>query len=288
MNKPNLTESEQTQILTDAIVRFIETPSIDDSFLKALPQLTNHYQTIGVQLAELFFSWEAQNVKRTQALICQEKTPPLFSETLKILLFDDNPARLHMLNQQLNQQRDMRVVATFRGAHHAVEMCQRWSPDLVVLDVEMPQNGGILATQQIVEHFGNRIPVVLVSARNFPYGVFQAWVAGAKGYLTRTDGLRNLPDRLRTIYRGDFVMNQEIRDTFLRYMHYWTLLTQKQMAVFALSVEGYSREQMEQELKISPPALRQTLYRIRSVLKLKGSPGDDNDTLIRDHFFGNL
>lgn len=285
MKNHNLSEWEQTQLLMGAITQFIEKHTIDDSFIASFTGLTGNLKKIGEYLMELFFHLEAQKIEQIQKNLKtsslernQETIPRPISKKITILLFDDNQARLHMLKKQLNEQRDMEVLASFESAHLALDACQRWSPNLVVMDMQIPEVDGVKATQKIVTQFP-AITVVLVSEHNGPYAAFQAMVAGAKGYLTKMDGIANLPSRLRAIHNGDFIMNQNIRDIFLSYMHYRLIFTNTQMNVFGRVIEGKTRGQMEKELKMSPEALRQNIYRIGKILGVKAG-----EVGIREYF----
>lgn len=280
MKTHNLSQSEQAQILTNAILHFIETDSMNDSFIKAMSSLTYHYRKIGEQLAELFFHWEAQSVKQAQSPFLEESQSNPLSETITIVLFDDSPTRLRLLEKHLNQQRDMQVLASFESAGRAVEVCQQWLPDLVIMDMQMPKVDGIAATKRMVQHFGETIPVVLITEQIVFYEVLQAMTAGAKGILSKTDGILKLDSRLRSVYRGDFLVSQAIRDVFLRYMGYRFILTNTQMEVFGKILEGKSREQMESQLHMTKEAVRQTIYRIRNIIGVKGTEAE-----IRDYFF---
>lgn len=279
MNHHNFSEEEQTQLLMKAITQFIEKPVINDALIESFAGLTGNFRKIGEYLGELFFYVDAQKNEQIQKRAIS--LPNLeVSAPKTVLLFDDNRARLQLLAKRLNEQRDLTVLETYVSAHRAVEACRRWSPDFVVMDVQMPDGDGITAAQKIATQCPSTIKVVLISENNAPYGALQSMAAGAKGYLTKVDGINNLPFRLRMIANGDFVMNQEIRDAFLTYMHYRGILTVTQMKVLGHIIESKTRDQMEKDLKMSKEALRQNIYRIGKLLGVK-----EGEVGIREHFW---
>lgn len=284
---------EQTQMLIDAMYQFMENGLIDESFITSITSFSGNYKKIGQQLIELFFQLESQKNRRIQEELMQKKVPQLYpkwedkppvssklSKKIRVIVFDDNTVRLNTIKKKFNHQRDIELLATFDSAIHVVEECQRWSPDIVVMDMQMPGIDGIEATQRIVKRFGEEIAVVIVSVYNSPYYVFKSMVAGAQGYLTKTDGMDKLPTRLRMIYEGDYQMNQEVCASFIRYMRYRSILTNTQMEVFAGVLQGKSRELLEKELEMSKEALRQNIYRIGKALEVK-----EGEIGIREHFF---
>src|SRR5690606_35372108 len=98
-------------------------------------------------------------------------------------------------------------IATAVDGREAVELCQQWAPDLVVMDVRMPRLDGIAATAEILAASETPPRILVVTTFNLDSYVFDALRAGASGFLLKDAQPEALLDALRTIARGDALID---------------------------------------------------------------------------------
>ncbi len=128
---------------------------------------------------------------------------------IKVLLADDHTALRKSLHTLLDMQPDLCVVGEATNGVDAVRQATQLSPDVVVLDVIMPELNGFNAAQMIRELFPN-IPIVLYSLYVSAKHIEQALQAGADAYVLKESAGDELVEAIRTVYQGRNYLSQEI------------------------------------------------------------------------------
>ena len=103
-------------------------------------------------------------------------------ETIRVLAVDDELLVLEMIEGRLNNSR-YSVIGRALDGNRAVEMARDLQPDVILMDIEMPEMNGIMATQKITEQYPT--PVVMLTAYPQPEIVREASDAGAGAFLTK-------------------------------------------------------------------------------------------------------
>jgi DNA-binding NarL/FixJ family response regulator len=137
---------------------------------------------------------EADTVTLGEAQTMPEPT------TISVAIVDDHPVVLRGLEQLIDAEPDMAVVATARDGEEAIRRVIATQPDVVVMDIRMPRLDGVEATQQILAAHPN-IRVILLSGE-LGASVVSALKAGACGYLAKEAADRDLVDGIRTAAGG--------------------------------------------------------------------------------------
>ena len=134
---------------------------------------------------------------------------------IRVLVADDHPLVRRGVRSVLEEQSDIEVVGEAEDGEEAVRLALEDSPDVVVIDVEMPVLDGLEATRQI--HAQNPKVRVLVltihSEAHFVRGLLQA---GASGYLLKNTYVDSLVDAVRLVNRGEVVLASSVRNIVLR------------------------------------------------------------------------
>src|SRR5260370_20982151 len=125
---------------------------------------------------------------------------------IHILLADDHTILRAGLKMMLNAQPDMEVVGEAQGGRHAIQEAQRVRPDIVLMDITMPDMNGIEATRQIKKILPDVKVLVLTMHENDEY-VFQALRAGASGYILKEAADTDLISALRVVQNGNFYLS---------------------------------------------------------------------------------
>src|SRR5712671_821172 len=125
---------------------------------------------------------------------------------IHILLADDHTILRAGLKMMLNAQPDMEVVGEAHDGHQAITEAQRLQPDIILMDITMPDMNGIEATRHIKKLLPEVKVLILTMHENEEY-VFQALRAGASGYMLKEAADTELITALHVIYSGQFYLS---------------------------------------------------------------------------------
>jgi len=120
---------------------------------------------------------------------------------IRILLVDDQNIVRQGIQALLEPRPKLKVVGTAEDGNSAIEQVGTLKPDLVIMDLEMPEMNGITATQKICQRFPKTKVLVLSSHEDWEY-VTQALRAGAEGYLLKNTLAEDLEQAIWSVYRG--------------------------------------------------------------------------------------
>lgn len=175
-------------------------------------------------------------------------------ERLRILLADDHPVVRQGLKTFLATQPDLEVVAEAATGAEAVARATELRPDVALLDLVMPDGGGIEAAAQIREASPATKVIVLTSYAE-DENVIPALKAGAAGYLLKDVEPQELADGVRRVHRGEAVLHPAIAARVLREVvepHAdRDVLTARELDVLRLLGRGLANKRIAQELGIA-------------------------------------
>lgn len=121
--------------------------------------------------------------------------------TIEILLADDQCLMLEGIKAILKQESEIKVIGTAVDGQSAIAQVKDLQPDIVLMDIEMPNMDGIAATKYICQHLPNTRVIVLTSHRDRHY-ISQALEAGASGYILKESLLEDLKQAIYSLGRG--------------------------------------------------------------------------------------
>jgi NarL family two-component system response regulator LiaR len=129
-------------------------------------------------------------------------------ERMRVIVADDDPFARRMIKESL-QRAGMVVVAEAPDGRQAVELAVFYQPDVVLMDVVMPELDGISATRQIVEAIPDQLVVMLTSSDESEMG-FVGLRAGAVGYLSKDLDIDVLPQALKGTLKGEAAISRRL------------------------------------------------------------------------------
>ena len=129
--------------------------------------------------------------------------------TVRILLVDDHKMIRDGLRALIEKQRTMEVLGEAADGQTAVQSVRKLSPDVVVIDIGMPELNGIEATRQILQAVPG-IKVLILSAHNDDAYVDRAMESGAMGYLIKLTSASILVEAIREVQRGNIFLCPEV------------------------------------------------------------------------------
>jgi len=120
---------------------------------------------------------------------------------ITVLIAEDHPDVRRELRALLETEKDIQVVGEAGNGHQAVTFASKLCPDVVVMDISMPQLDGFVATRRIRQTTAST-KVLVLSIHREPEYVEQAASVGASGYVFKDAAIRLLPDAIRSVTRG--------------------------------------------------------------------------------------
>ena len=181
--------------------------------------------------------------------------------SIRVLIADDHKIMLAGLRSLLEKQTDIEVVGEADNGRKAVQMAQEKNPDVVVMDVSMPDLNGIEATTQIIESLPETrvIALSMHSDKRFVMGMLRA---GASGYLLKDCASQELANAIVQVAGGKKYLSPEITgvviDDFLlgrgsseEVATAASQLSPREREVLQLIAEGWSTKQIASHLYVS-------------------------------------
>ncbi len=180
---------------------------------------------------------------------------------IRVLIVDDHTILRAGLRMMLNAQPDIEVVGEASDGHQAVIAAQRLQPDVILMDITMPECNGIEATRQVKRLLPDMRVLVLTMHENEEY-LFQVLRAGASGYILKEAADTELVIAIRLVYSGRFYLSPSAQSMmvgdYLQRVHTgeehdsYSALTEREREILKLVAEGYTNNQIAERLTISP------------------------------------
>jgi two-component system, NarL family, response regulator LiaR len=176
------------------------------------------------------------------------------SDTIRVMLVDDHDLLRQGMALFLKTRDDLELVAEAENGAKAVERCKQLRPDVVLMDLMMPEMNGVEATRQIRECCPDTQVIVLTSFDQDNL-VSEAIQAGALSYLLKNVSTDKLAEAIRAAHSGEATLSKEATQALVNAAQQPKAieydLTQRQQDVLALMVQGKTNHEIAHELTIS-------------------------------------
>lgn len=173
---------------------------------------------------------------------------------IRILLADDHAVVRQGFRLILSQQPDTEVVGEAGSGGQTLRLVSELKPDVVVMDIAMPDINGVEATRRITE-LGLEARVLILSMHKDSVYVRESLRAGAKGYLLKDSIDQDLLRAVRAVAKGDAFLSPEISRTVIEEYQQiddpFDLLTARERQVLQMLAEGKVAKEIATELDVS-------------------------------------
>ncbi len=195
----------------------------------------------------------------------------------RLLVVDDHEVVRQGLVALLARRPGFQVVAEAGTAAESLEMARRFKPDLVVMDVRLPDGSGIEACREIRAELPDTRVVILTSYPD-EEAVFSAIIAGASGYLLKQVRARDLVSALESVARGESLLDPAVTERVLDRMRRIATsgatdelaqLTAQEQKILLLVAEGKTNKEIAAEVFLSDKTVKNYVSSILSKLNLQ-------------------
>ena len=198
---------------------------------------------------------------------------------IRVVVVDDHEVVLKGLRLALESERDMRLVGEARCADEALPLIRDLRPDVVLLDVRLGDHYGPEVCRRILAELPDTAVVMLTS---YPQDtlVLQSLLAGAKGYVIKDVELIELKRMIRSVHKGNAVLDPKVTGHVISTMADPTtpadkaarrsaLLSPSERQIVALVAEGLANKEIAARLGVSAHTVKDRLDRIAEALGIR-------------------
>jgi DNA-binding NarL/FixJ family response regulator len=202
--------------------------------------------------------------------------------SISVFIADDHTVVRDGLRLLIETQSDMKVVSDASNGREAARQVLHTNPDVVIMDLAMPELNGVEATRQIRENCP-ATKVIILSMHSSSEHIFQALKAGAHGYLLKESAGMEVISAIRVVHSGKRYLSEKIGDQMIdEYIHNREIvetgsplskLSTREREILQLVVEGKSSIEIAQTLFISPKTVETYRSRLMQKLGINDLPG---------------
>jgi two-component system response regulator DevR len=198
-------------------------------------------------------------------------------QTLRILVVDDHEVVRQGLVSLLDRREGFQVVAQAGTVAEAIEQAHRFQPDIVILDVRLPDGSGIEACREIRSDLP-KTRVIMLTSYPDEEAVLSAIVAGASGYLLKQIRARDLVAAIQTVGHGESLLDPAVTEKVLdrvrriatgTYTNEVAQLTGQEQKILLLVAEGKTNKEIASEIFLSDKTVKNYVSSILSKLNLE-------------------
>jgi DNA-binding NarL/FixJ family response regulator len=193
---------------------------------------------------------------------------------INVMLVDDHAILRDGLKSIISLESDMEVVGEATGGAEMEVLLKSKSPDVIVMDINMPEQNGIELTKIVKKEYPAVKVLILTMYKHDEY-LMSALKEGADGYLLKDSPSEQVVDAIRTVHRGESIIHPAMTKKLISYHQQEaqvkedTVLTEREKEVLVCLVEGLSNKEIAGRLYISDKTVKIHVSKIFKKLDVK-------------------
>jgi DNA-binding NarL/FixJ family response regulator len=196
-------------------------------------------------------------------------------DKITILIADDHPVFRKGLRALLLSLPDTELVGEATSGTEAVRLAEQLQPDVILMDLQMPEGGGLAAIRQIVQT-SPHIRILVVTMFQDDDSVFAAMRAGARGYVLKDMHDEDIARAILAVGRGDAIFSPAIAQRLMNFFNarpalpveIFPELTESERNVLKLMAQGLNNDLIAQQLSFTNKTVRNYVSNIFSKLQV--------------------
>ena len=197
--------------------------------------------------------------------------------SIKVLMVDDHQIIREGLRVMLEKEHDITIVGEAEDGRMAEQLARELAPDVIIMDVAMPDLNGIEATRQITATLSG-VKIIALSMHDDRRFVLNMLKAGAAGYILKDDAFKSLAKAIRTVMLNKSYLSNSIADMLENHGFPSShdlksadgqVLSGREREVLQLVAEGKTSNQIAEKLHISPKTVETHRQQVMGKLQIK-------------------
>jgi len=198
---------------------------------------------------------------------------------IQIVLYEDNENLRQSIGTMLQWNDEFKLVAAMTDAVDVIADIQKWQPNVVLMDIDMPNSNGVDAVKTIRTVYEN-LPVIMFTVFEDDDHIFNAICAGANGYLLKRN-FDQIPAAIKDVLEGGAPMTSSVAKKVLAFLpktkpgktNEIDCLSPRETEILEYVVKGFSFKMIAAELHVSPETIRTHMKRTYKKLQVNSATG---------------
>jgi DNA-binding NarL/FixJ family response regulator len=176
---------------------------------------------------------------------------------IKVIIVDDHSLFRNGMKLLLNNAKEYQVVAEASNGKECLDLLKEMSPDIILMDISMPEMDGIMATQKALE-MNPKIKIIGLSMYGEEEYYYKMIEAGVKGFLLKNSEISEVKTAIDTVYKGEKYFSQELLYNVVKNIKTNQIkhenrenLSEREQEVLQLICAGLSNQEIAKDLHIS-------------------------------------
>jgi DNA-binding NarL/FixJ family response regulator len=194
---------------------------------------------------------------------------------IRVLIADDHTLFRDGLVALLNSVDDIKLIGSAQDGLEVVNMAAAQQPDVILMDILMPELDGIEATRRIIQA-SPHVGIIMLTMFEDDESVFSAMRAGARGYILKGADQDDVLRAIRAVYRGEALFGPSIATRLMGFFNIpaseptqvFPELTEREHEILALIAQGISNHEIAQQLNISLKTVRNHVSNIYNKMQV--------------------
>lgn len=194
---------------------------------------------------------------------------------IKVVIADDQILLRESIGYILDNDDEITVVGMAGNGNEAIHICEKLKPDVVLMDIEMPNLNGVYATKMLKDK-NKDIKIIILTTFENPDNIMESFMSDADGYIVKNINHKDLILTIKCVYSGLTVIHESVKrimiDRFKGVVdfksRYEDTLTKKEIDIVKLIAKGNSNKEIASTLNYSEGTIKNNITKILEKLEM--------------------